>query len=484
MHDDARFLGAPFWEAVNQNLESERALRAQSSVLPGQRSLLPWMQHDWLNDEGFRSLHQHASLSALLDSQPMGTNRFGPTPSDEAAHSGLGWTYARQEFVVYRPLCFTADLGFFQTDAHGNPVKMDIENGQVHANPSSDRSALKKEISWVKGSTFAGVPWDLHVPHFFWELQAMFSLGLYASGSLQFDRLLILQNGRWWNCSEYGLRVPLEKLASGAQTLSFFEEFVISTIASNRPRWELMPWFPDVCPQLIQENKVTCFEQVVLQSPQGGTTFHCGNCARGFFGRAEAALFRQHTLEVHRLQPTTQAARGPGTSDKLRLMAIQRRSMRKVRKLEALVAVAHDMGVDIVVLILEDFSYREQLRHWSMRNAVVASTGAALVNIVLMPPGSHLIDIPLRHPSGLYFVPTCFYQSYALAIGVHFHVICGSECLVRAASCCQALPKVNCDSDERNGDWIYQDVVITPRMVEEFSKLLRGLGASNEAPSS
>jgi hypothetical protein len=43
---------------------------------------------------------------------------------------------------------------------------------------------------------------------------------------------------------------------------------------------------------------------------------------------------------------------------------------------------------------------------------------------------------------------------------------------------------VNCDSDERNGDWIYQDVVISQSMVEEFSKLLRGLGASNEAPNS
>jgi hypothetical protein len=468
-HKDQRLVGTAFWEALNENLNEERSHRQYSITtarFAGQLSLLPWMRNDWLNNEGFRSLHRHSKLSALHAVGGMSERRFGP---GLRAWQGGGWTMARQEFAVYRPLCFDAELGFFQTNVEGIPVRMGIFDGKIHQPLShhlSDTHILEKEISWVMGSTFASNPWDLHVPHFFWELHAMFSLGLYSSGALQFDRLLILDNAGWWNCSSYGAEILVQKLASsGAHNLSFFEEHVIAAVVSKAPTWELMPWSPEFCPQMLKENKVKCFEQVIVQlrGEDNGKTI----CSPGFFGLAEAALFRQHTLAAHRLQPNLNDAGGPAASEKVRMMFLQRGKMRRVQNFDALVAVATSMKIDFVVLDLEDLTYREQVRQWSMTNVVVATNGAALVNIVLMPLGSHIIEIPFRHPSGLYFVQRCFYQAHAVAIGIQFHSLCGSECLDHAS--------VVRGTNDGTTDWLYQDITVTASMVEELSKVLWGL---------
>jgi hypothetical protein len=145
------------------------------------------------------------------------------------------------------------------------------------------------------------------------------------------------------------------------------------------------------------------------------------------------------------------------------MMFLQRGKMRRVQNFDALVAVATSMKIDFVVLDLEDLTYREQVRQWSMTNVVVATNGAALINIVLMPLGSHLIEIPFRHPSGLYFVQRCFYQAHAVAIGIQFHSLCGSECLDHASVV------------RGTTDWLYQDITVTASMVEELSKVLWGL---------
>jgi hypothetical protein len=235
---DERLLGAPFWAAVNEDLNKERVHRQHSmptARFAGQLSLLPWMQNHWLNDEGFRSFRRHLTLSALHAAGGMSQHRFGPGPAESSQNRA--WKVVQQEFVVYRPVCFDAELGFFQTNADGSPVRMEMFSAEARGGPVYDTRILEMEVSWVAGSTFAANPWDLHVPHFFWELHAMFSLGLYSSGALQFDRLLILDDARWWNCSSYPAKYESEKLASGAQNLSFFEEHVISAVVSKAANW-------------------------------------------------------------------------------------------------------------------------------------------------------------------------------------------------------------------------------------------------------
>ena len=251
-----------------------------------------------------------------------------------------------------------------------------------------------------------------------------------------------------------------------------------------------MPWYPDVCLQLIKENKVTCFEQVIvqrqslqgqsLQEGDGAAATRPYACYPGFFGQAEAALFRQHTIESHRLLAHVNNARGPAlaTPEEMRMLVSQRAKMRRVLNLDALVSVAQDMALDVIMLIMENLPFREQVRQWVIANVVVATNGAALINLVLMPPGSFWIEIPFRYPVQHTGEP-CLYQAHAAAVGVKHHALCDGECL-DIATLARRHPHM---FDKL--DWLYMDNIVTTTMVATFRTLLSGIlvAAARQTPA-
>jgi hypothetical protein len=196
-----------------------------------------------------------------------------------------------------------------------------------------------------------------------------------------------------------------------------------------------------------------CFEQLmVLREPPGlsaqglfATEGPNSNCWVGFFSAYESRLFRQH---MHRLYSIT------GTLEGVRVTVLRRRSTRGVRNLQVLVDVAVAMGYQTDVVVMESLSYREQMQQLSITMILIATTGAALVNMALMPAGSHYVEIPIIG----YMTDRCYYQAHALSLGIRYHDLCDGACE---------------DFNKRhNLDPQYQEVFVTPAQVEKFRGVL------------
>jgi hypothetical protein len=195
-----------------------------------------------------------------------------------------------------------------------------------------------------------------------------------------------------------------------------------------------------------------CFEQLtVLREPPalGSLGFFAAegpnsNCWVGFFSAYESQLFRQH---MHGLYSLTGRLEGD------RVTVMRRRSTRGVRNLQVLVDVAVAMGYRTDVVVMESLSYREQMQQLSITMVLIATTGAALVNMALMPAGSHYVEIPMNG----YITDLCFYQAHALSLGLHYHDLCDGACT---------------NLEEANHDEAYQDFSITPAQVEKFRRVL------------
>ena len=67
---------------------------------------------------------------------------------------------------------------------------------RIESSKTATRAALKggQKIQWTRGSTFAFGANELHVPHFFWELQALFTLAVYLPDMV--NSVLMIANRR------------------------------------------------------------------------------------------------------------------------------------------------------------------------------------------------------------------------------------------------------------------------------------------------
>ncbi len=112
------------------------------------------------------------------------------------------------------------------------------------------------------------------------------------------------------------------------------------------------------------------------------------------------------------------------------------------------------MGYRTDVVVMESLSYREQMQQLSITMVLIATAGAALVNMALMPAGSHYVEIPTIG----YMTDRCYYQAHALSLGIRYHDLCDGACE---------------DFNKRhNLDAQYQDVFVTPAQVEKFRGVL------------
>ena len=301
----------------------------------------------------------------------------------------------------------------------------------------------------MQGSTFAIGCLNLHIPHCFWELHALFSLAQYDVPSLRYDHLWVLSRRstaeRPLFSSDDGGAIE-SNLQNGQNGRSFFEEMLLA-VAPFVKTIHIANLYADAGP--------LCFEQLtVLREPPalGSLGFYAAegpnsNCWVGFFSAYESQLFRQH---MHGLYSLT------GRLEGVRVTVLRRRSTRGVRNLQVLVDVAVAMALQTDVVVMESLSYREQLRQFTITTLLLASCGAALVNMALMPAGSHYVEIPIIG----YITDRCYYQAYALSLGLRYHDLCDGACDV-----------LN-HGHSSGRDALYQDVVITPAQVEKFRAVL------------
>jgi hypothetical protein len=299
-------------------------------------------------------------------------------------------------------------------------------------------------FSWVKGSTFAIGCVNLHLPHCFWEVHALFSLAQYDVPAQRPDQLWVL-TGRGM------AEVPLfssedsgaieSNLKRGQQGRSFFEEMLL-VIAPFVQAIHIANVYADAGP--------VCFEQLtVLREPPGLSIFRAkgpnSNCWVGFFSTTESELFKRHVHEAYSLTERP---------DGNRMTALQRRSTRVVRNLQALVDAARAMRFQTDIVVLEQMSYREQMRQFTITTILLAPTGAALINMAMLPTGSHYIEIPANG----YVKDECYYAAHALSLGVNYHDLCNGVCTNFAES--------------NNLDLQYQPIYITPAHVDALRRVL------------
>ena len=437
-HRDSRHLSGPFFNAENEHLAAwvteVHRLRSARSVdrLPP----LPWMQRADLLDESFRSFHRHPTLDALQRGAPMSTVRFGPPSAHSTLHRDL-------DFISYRPVCMDAS-GFFQ-----GAVGLALFEGMELVGPPRSDGASVDAVSWVQGSTFAIGCLNLHIPHCFWELHALFSLAQYDLPALRYDQLWVLA-GRGtaqrplFSSDDFG--AIESNLQNGQNGRSFFEE-MLSAVAPFVKTIHIANLYEDAGP--------LCFEQLtVLREPPGLGLWGLftaegpnSNCWVGFFSAYESQLFRQH---MHGLYSLT------GRQEGVRVTVLRRQSTRGVRNLQVLVDVAVAMALQTDVVVMESLSFREQMRQFTITALLLASCGAALVNMALMPAGSHYVEIPIIG----YITDRCYYQAYALSLGLRYHDLCDGACDV-----------LN-HGHSSGRDALYQDVFITPAQVEKFRGVL------------
>jgi hypothetical protein len=206
---------------------------------------------------------------------------------------------------------------------------------------------------------------------------------------------------------------------------------------------------------LYEDAGPLCFEQLtVLREPPGLSPLDQGiwaaegpssNCWVGFFSAYESQLFREH---MHGLNSLT------GRLEGVRVTVLRRRSTRGVRNLQVLVDVAVAMGFQTDVVVMESLSYREQMQQFTITMILIATCGAGLVNMVLMPAGSHYVEIPING----YMTDRCYFQAHAMSLGIRYHDLCDGAC--------EDVNKFH------NPDALYQDVFVTPAQVEKFCGVL------------
>jgi hypothetical protein len=331
--------------------------------------------------------------------------------------------------------------GFFQ-----GAVGLALFEGTELVEPPRSDGASVDAVSWVQGSTFAIGCLNLHIPHCFWELHALFSLAQYDLPALRYDQLWVLA-GRGtaqrplFSSDDFG--AIESNLQNGQNGRSFFEE-MLSAVAPFVKTIHIANLYEDAGP--------LCFEQLtVLREPPGLGLWGLftaegpnSNCWVGFFSAYESQLFREH---MHGLYSLT------GRLEGVRVTVLRRRSTRGVRNLQALVDVAVAMQIQTDEVVMESMSFREQMRQLTITTILLATNGAALVNMVLVPAGSHYVEIPMNG----YITDLCFYQAHALSLGLHYHDLCDGACT---------------NLEEANHDEAYQDFSITPAQVEKFRKVL------------
>jgi hypothetical protein len=306
----------------------------------------------------------------------------------------------------------------------------------------------------VKGSTFAIGCFNLHIPHCVWELHALFSLAQYDVPALRFDHLWVLARRGTaerprFSSEDYG--AIESNLQSGQKGRSFFEEMLLA-VAPFVQTIHIANVYADAGP--------LCFEQLtVLKEPPGlglwglfGAKGPKSNCWVGFFSTYESQLFRQYMNSLYSL-----TGRPEGT----RVTALQRRSTRGVRNLQALVDAAVAMRFQTDVVVLESMSYGEQMRQFTITTILLASNGAALVNMALLLAGSHYVEIPIRG----YIIDACFYHAHALSLGLYYHDLCDGPCA---------------DLVEENHDEAFQDITLTAAQVEKFRRVLGAIATSSD----
>ena len=210
------------------------------------------MDTRWRLDASFRSLHLQGDIAAL-QSAPMTSGSFGPLNHATPLYPS---SIRQQRFVVHRPVCYGGSgLGFFQLEAGAMQQVQLFEHAPWAASESTSLSLLRnRNISWLRGSTFAIGADNLHIPHFFFELQAMFSLGQYASSMV--DRLLLVHNrgsvNKGFSQSDAGTIEHQFRPAKGSP-YSFLEEMIMASMPHAAAEVEV----------LREDDRLLCFEQVV-----------------------------------------------------------------------------------------------------------------------------------------------------------------------------------------------------------------------------
>ena len=179
----------------------------------------------------------------------------------------------------------------------------------------------------------------------------------------------------------------------------------------------------------------------------------------------EVERFRLHILHFYRL-PLPSSPQ----SLTLRMMALQRASTRRTQGLHKLLDVAEELSLDIAIVIMEQLTYREQIQRWSQTDVLIAPTGAALVNLVIMPPGAHWIEVPLQGDH----IVGCFYRTHAEDLQIKHHALCGTHCRdIKLNPLCESHMMI-----EIYREVVYRTVQIQSCHFTQLKKILRAIQAN------
>ena len=221
----------------------------------------------------------------------------------------------------------------------------------------------------------------------------------------------------------------------------------------------------------------------ICQVAVGNNLLDC-KCGRGFSSSIESTRFRHHALQWLGVSiPTVNSA--PVWP---RVVALQRFHMRRVRGLHKLLPVANELNLNFAVVTMEQLTLHEQIERWSKTDVVISCSAAALMFLVIMPPGSHYVVVPHTVKSRD-IVGECFYTAYAMDLQVQFHPLCGRTCtylhdIGRTRQLCGHL------HDEHGKHfmdhiefWLYKDIKLRDSHVAEFRRILGSILGETQVPS-
>ena len=107
---------------------------------------------------------------------------------------------------------------------------------------------------------------------------------------------------------------------------------------------------------------------------------------------------------------------GRGHQERSNIVIIVRRHSRRIRNIPDLItAVVTVFSQQPSLMYLEDMDFHDQVEIFRSTRLLIASTGAALTNMVFMEPGGVVLIAMPDHIFGL----KCIYVNLALASGLH-----------------------------------------------------------------